>query len=71
MFRIGKILNHNSIIGIGDEDNKEYLIMGKGIAFGRKVCERIEVRAEDTVYSLQEFTDRGMPKDIIKSVSPV
>lgn len=71
MFRIGKILNHNSIIGIWADDNKEYLILGKGIAFGRKVCERIEVRPEDTVYSLQEFTERGMPKDIIKSVSPV
>lgn len=70
MFRIAKVLNHNSIIGIRVEDSKEYLIMGKGIAFGRKVCERIETRAEDTVYSLQEFTERGKAKDIIKSVSP-
>lgn len=71
MFRIGKVLNHNSIIGISVEDNKEYLIMGKGIAFGRKVCERIEAGPEDTVYSLHELTERGNAKDIIKSVSPV
>lgn len=71
MYRIGKILNHNSIIGIRVDDNKEYLIMGKGIAFGRKICERIETRPEDTIYSLHEFTERGKAKDIVKSVSPV
>ena len=71
MFRIEKVLNHNSIIGIRVEDNKEYLVMGKGIAFGKKVSERIEARDEDTVYSLQEFTERGKAKDILKSVSPV
>ncbi len=48
MFRIAKVLNHNSIIGIRVEDSKEYLIMGKGIAFGRKVCERIETRVFGT-----------------------
>lgn len=71
MFRISKVLNHNSIIGIEEEDNKEYLVMGKGIAFGKKVSDRIEARAEDTVYSLQELTERGNAKDIIKGVSPV
>ena len=71
MFRVGKVLNHNSMIAIRIADNKEYLIMGKGIAFGRKVSERIEVREEDTVYSLAEFSDRGKAKDIVKSVSPV
>ncbi len=71
MFRISKVLNHNAMIGISVEDNKEYLVMGKGVAFGKKVSDRIEVRAEDTVYSLHEFTERGNAKDIIKSVSPV
>lgn len=71
MFRIKKVLNHNSIIGIREADNKEYLVMGKGIAFGRKVTERFETGAEDTVYSLHELTERGNAGDIIKSVSPV
>ena len=70
MFRIEKVLNHNSIIGIGAEDNKEYLVLGKGIAFGKKVSERIEARPEDTIYSLQEYTKRGKAQDIIQSVSP-
>lgn len=71
MFKIQKVLNHNSIIGINERDCKEYLVMGKGLAFGRKVNERIEIRTEDTIYSLQEITERGDAKDIIKSVSPV
>lgn len=65
------MLNHNSIIGVREEDKKEYLVMGKGIAFGKKVSERIEIRPEDTVYSLQELTERGNAKEIIEGVSPV
>lgn len=71
MFRIEKVLNHNSIIGIRAEDNKEYLVLGKGIAFGKKVNEEIEAGAGDTVYSLQEFTERGQAKDILEAISPV
>lgn len=70
MFRIKKVLNHNSIIAIGSQDNKEYLVMGKGIAFGKKVTERIQVNDEATIYQLQESTERGNAMDIVKAVSP-
>lgn len=69
-FRIKKVLNHNSVIGIGAEDNKEYLVMGKGLAFGKRVSEQIESGNGETVYSLHETTDRGAAKEIVKSVSP-
>ncbi|GAA0791081.1 PRD domain-containing protein [Faecalicatena orotica] len=71
MYRIRKILNHNTILVIKMDDNKEYLLMGKGAGFSKKVGERIEKRSEDTVYSLQKLTDRGEAREIIKSVSPV
>ena len=71
MYRIKKVLNHNSFIGIKKEDNKEYLVMGKGIAFGKKISENVEIREGDMVYSLQKLTERGEAKDIIKSISPV
>lgn len=54
MFKIDKILNHNAIIGICEEDKREYLILGKGIAFGRKIGEMAENRKDDTVYVLCE-----------------
>lgn len=71
MYRVKKVLNHNTVIVIGSEDNQEYMIMGKGIGFGKKVSEQIESRPEDTVYSLQESTERGDAKELIKSVPPV
>lgn len=46
MYRISKVLNHNTIIGIQEEDHQEYLIMAKGIGFGKKVTERIELPEE-------------------------
>ena len=50
MYRIKKVLNHNSVIAIWT-DNKGYLIMGKGVGFRKKGSERMEKRAEDTMYS--------------------
>ena len=44
--------------------------MGKGVGFGRKVAERIEVRPEDRLYSLQKYKERGGAKEIVKSIAP-
>lgn len=71
MFRVKKVLNHNTLIGIGMEDNQEYLLIGKGIGFGKKVSERIEAPEECTVYSLHEQTQRGSAAELVKSVDPV
>lgn len=71
MYRVGKVLNHNALIGVHTDTNKEYLIMGKGIGFGRKVSERIEVRTTDVVYSLQESTERGEARQLVTSINPI
>ena len=42
MYRIAKTLNHNSFIGVEEENNREYLVMGKGIAFGKKTGQRVQ-----------------------------
>ena len=70
MYRVKKVLNHNAVITVYSENNKEYLILGKGIGFGRKVSERIEVRPEDTVYFLQESTDRGDAWEMARTIDP-
>lgn len=56
---------------IGMEDHKEYLLMGKGVGFGKKTGERVEAGPETTAYCLQQPTDRGSAKEILKTVSPV
>lgn len=71
MYRIKKVLNHNTIIGIHSDSNQEYLIMGKGIGFGKKISERIESREGDTVYSLQESTERGDARILANSINPL
>lgn len=70
MYRITKVLNHNTVTAVCTDSCGEYLIVGKGIGFGKKVNERIEVRNGDTLYSLQETTERGSAKKLASSISP-
>ena len=42
MYRVTKALNHNAVLAIMDKSSREYLLLGKGIGFGRKVSEYIE-----------------------------
>ena len=58
-------------MGISDENNQECLVMGKGVAFGKKVGQTVSAATEAKVYSLKEMTERGDAKDILKSVSPL
>lgn len=73
MYRVGKALNHNTMIAISMEDNQEYLLIGKGIGFGRKVSERFEIpeNTECRVYSLTEQTERGRAMELLKGIDPV
>lgn len=54
MFVIKRILNHNAIIGIRESEHEEYLVLGNGIAFGKKVHDTIETKDEYTVYHLKK-----------------
>ncbi|MEE1196664.1 MAG: PRD domain-containing protein [Lachnospiraceae bacterium] len=71
MYRVKKVLNHNAVIGIHGDTNQEYLILGKGAGFGKKISERIEKRAGDMVYSLQESTERGDSGKLVNSIDPL
>ncbi|MEE3420497.1 MAG: PRD domain-containing protein [Lachnospiraceae bacterium] len=70
MYRVEKVLNHNAILALNDETQKSYLIMGKGIGFGKKTSERFEVRHDDILYSLEKTTERGNAMSIVKAVDP-
>lgn len=73
MYRVKKALNHNTLIAISMDDNQEYLLIGKGIGFGKKVSERFEIpnHAECTIYSLKEQTERGNAMEILKGIEPI
>lgn len=71
MYRVEKVLNHNAVIAVNGDDLSEYLVLGKGIGFGKKVNERVELNGEETLYSLKDSTDRGNPQKLVKSISPI
>lgn len=71
MYRVTKVLNHNTIIGVKDDTDNEYLIMGKGIGFGKKISERVEIGADETIYSLQESAECDKAKRIVISIEPI
>lgn len=71
MYRIKKVLNHNAIIGIHMEENQEYLLLGKGIGFGKKVAERVEADSHTKIYSLKESSERGSAQELVTSVQPI
>ncbi len=70
MFRISKVLNHNAVIAVSSRGNKECLIMGKGIGFGKKVTQEIQVSSNESIYLLQEKTKRGKARDLAQSIAP-
>ena len=45
MYRVKKALNHNAVVAIDAEKCQEFLILGKGIGFGKKVTEYVEPRS--------------------------
>ena len=71
MFRVKKALNNNTLIAVNMEDNREYLLIGKGIGFGKKVSERFEKPEECTMYTLYEQTERDNVTGLVKEIDPV
>lgn len=70
MFRVIKALNHNGILAIDMDTNNEYILLGKGIGFGKKVNERMEAPENTSVYLLQQETERGLVKEMINDIEP-
>ena len=71
IYRVSKVLNNNGVIAIEMEENQEYVLLGKGIGFGKKVSQRFEAPSDCTRYSLKNDTERGSAASLVKSVDPV
>ena len=70
MYRVVKALNHNAVLAADVSDQKEYLLMGKGIGFGKKVSEQFEADESCRVYSLTDRKERNDVQDLAKSINP-
>ena len=70
MYRVSKVLNNNGVIAINMEDNQEYVLLGKGVGFGKKVSQRFEQPQDCTLYKLAQETERGSAKELVKGMEP-
>jgi len=52
MYRIQKVLNNNALMVIDDNDNIESILLGKGIGFGKKAQDIIELSIDHKKYEL-------------------
>ena len=71
MYRVEKVLNHNVVLAICEEDKQEYLIMQKGIGFGKKTAERFEIGEEVQVYSLKNIKNKKETTSSVKEIEPI
>ncbi len=70
MYRVVKALNHNAVLAADVTDQKEYLLMGKGIGFGKKVSEQFEADESCRVYSLTDRKERNDAQNLAKTIDP-
>ena len=70
MYRVSKVLNNNGVIAIDMDENKEYVILGKGVGFGYKVSQRFDKPEGCTTYRLEQETERGSAKELVKGIEP-
>ena len=71
MYRVEKVLNHNVILAVFEQDKQEYLLMGKGIGFGKKIAERMEIGEEVQVYSLLDAKNAKSTTSSVKEIQPI
>lgn len=75
MYRITKPLNHNALLAFNMDDAREYLVVGRGVGFGRKPGERVEDfggAVEPQRYLLSQAAGgRGDAHDLLARIDPV
>ena len=71
MYEIKKVLNHNVVIVHDSGKQSEYLIMDKGIGFGKKPGETAVPGGKASVYSLQKKNERGNAREMAEEIPAV
>ena len=63
---IKKVLNNNVVLS--EKNNQEMVVMGKGIAFGKKAGDILEENKIDKTFYLQNFDTSERFKELLKDV---
>ena len=74
MYRITRPLNHNALLAFDTNEAREYLVVGKGVGFGRKPGERVQSLGNPDDLQLyllsQQVGGRGTPRELIERIDP-
>ena len=74
MYRITRPLNHNALLAFDTDEAREYLVVGKGVGFGRKPGERVQSLGNPDDLQLyllsQQVGGRGTPRELIERIDP-
>lgn len=71
MFKILKVLNNNGILVMDLESKQEFIFLGKGVGFGKKVNQNVKEIENAKAYRFTEEESREDSIHTIKSISPV
>ena len=67
---IKKILNY-SVLLVEDESEEEFIILQKGIGFGKKVGDEVEIRTESRVFVPVAKADRSQLLELLGEIPPL
>ena len=71
MYQVIKVLNNNGIVARCLESKKEFIFLGKGIGFSRKVEDTFESIPDAKIYKLQEDLKEDDQLSVLNNVEPV
>lgn len=71
MGKIIKLLNHNAVIVHETQTNQVLLLLCKGIGFGKKINEQVEIPSDCDMYHLNPMTPKGTTADLLRKLDPI
>lgn len=67
VLRIKKVLN-SSVVLVSEEEGDEFIVLEKGIGYGRKPGETVEVKEESRIFVQLSQTDRNQLAELLSSI---
>lgn len=67
MLRIKKVLN-SSVVLAADQDDEEFIVLEKGIGYGRKPGETVELKEESRVFVQLSQNDRNQLAELLSTI---
>lgn len=71
MYRIIKVLNNNAILALDREKNREIIMLGNGIGFGKHPGEETQMIKSAKIYTLVTKKKQVSALKVVNGINPV